>query len=687
MRKNHKLAAVAGCLLVCSGLASVAAAEEAGGADVEDVLVTASRLQDFNPVKITVVTADDIKATGAQNVAEALKNIPGLYVVTGGNAKGLAAAQIRGSNAENTKVFVDGVLLSQVAEAKVDLRNIPAENIAKIEVIKGAAPVIYGTDAPGGVIYITTKKASGKPAGSASIATGSYNNNILSATASGDTGKVNYYFGAKQERTDGYTAHTHEDADYFNGKVSWNLGPASSVTVFGSYAERHEQLPNRYNYLGELLAYPSGGSISVDTNHTYGTYNCFFDPFKQSYAGAVYNRKLNRDSDLSFKVYHSQETSLLRAVYTPSAKELDTYWDGKVDGCELQHVIRTSRANTVTWGAGYETKGFTETTSGAYSSLADYDYTGKSLYIQNVTKLGRKLAVNLGLRHDTITDHDTVNNSNEGLNDDHGDYTANKPVVSFNYALNGTTALHGAVGKSYRYPNGRERSGVKNVAVYDSATHESYMVPVPYLLPEEALNREMGVTYNTNSGFCIDVTGFNKDITNMIKSLNNAGTEFRDINYNIPNVNMRGYEVEVSQQIGKNIKGFFNYTYNNAYDSKMGRQVADIPLRKFAYGFNYAGQDNVNINLAVSYTGSTNSTYSNGDGNGSGEGGSKTYDPHMDASVSLPGYHVVDLKVSKEKGNREYYFRILNLLDEKYFSGADLVAAGRYIEAGTSVKF
>lgn len=689
MSKKHKIVAVAGCFLICSGLATGAAVAEAD-TELAEVLVTASKLQDFNSVKITVVTADDIKATGAQNVAEALKNIPGLYVVTGGNAKGLAAAQIRGSNAENTKVFIDGVPLSQVAEAKVDLRLIPAENIAKIEVIKGAAPVTYGTDAPGGVIYITTKKASGKSVVSASLATGSYNNHILSATASGDTGKVNYYFGAKQERTDGYTVHTHEDGIYFNGKVGWNLGPDASVTVFGSYAERHEQLPNRYDDQGRIMEYPGGG-ITYFENRPDGTYNGFFDPFKQSYVGAVYNRRLNRNSDLSFKVYHSGETSLLRAVYTPSVRELVTHWDGKVDGCELQQVIRTTRKNTVTLGAGYETKGFTETSSGAYLGWADYDYTRKSLYIQNDTKLGRKLNVNLGFRHDTITDQDVVNNP-VGLFDDHGDYTANNPVISFNYELSGHTAIHGAVGKSYRYPNVRERSGFKYVLYRDQTTYPDYIrIPVPYLLPEEALNREVGMIYTTNSGFTVDITGFNKDVTNMIKSANSmmggSNPGYRDVYYNISNVTMRGYEVEISKQMSKCIKGFFNYTYTNAYDPKMERQVTDIPLRKFAYGFNYAGKDNVNVNLAVSYTGSTLSTYTNGDGNGSGEGGYQTFVPTAFFSVTLPGYHVVDLKVSKEKANREYYFRVLNLLDKEYYSGAGLVAPGRYFEAGAMVKF
>lgn len=686
LTKKRKLAALTGCLLLCSSLTAVVNAEEsaATGGDIEDVLVTASKLQELNPVEFTVITADDIKARGAQNVAEALKDVAGVYI-TSGNAKGMAVAQIRGSNAENTKVYVDGVPLTQVGEAKVDLRNIPAENIAKIEVIKGAAPVIYGTDAPGGVIYVTTKKGQGQMTKLASIATGDNNNYILSTTIAGDTGKFNYYFGAKQEKTDGYTEHAQEKADYYNGKVSWDLKHGDSLTVFGSYTKRHEQLPNRIAWDGSILAYPSGGGTITGSSNTYsGSYDWEFDPVKQTYAGVLYNKKLNRKSDLSLKIYHSGEKSLLDAMYEPAMKPLYVDWNGKVDGWELQHVIRTSGANTFTWGYTYEKKSFREICSSVYSGWTDYDYRSNSVYMQDVTRVGRKLALSLGYRHDDIKDHDTTFNQTGSYNDpgasgyydDHGNYTASKPVASFNYALTGNTNLHGAVGKSYRYPNVRERSGSKYYMANDTEK-----VDLPYLLPEEALNREIGLAHTTKSGLGIDITYFNKDITNMIKSSNGNFT-YKDFYYNIPSVNMRGFEAELNQKIGKNIKGFFNYTYTNAFDTKMHQQVSDIPVRKFSYGLNYEGQDGINANLTVSYSQSTRSSFSIGDGTGNGDG-SFTYGIYH----SLPSYHVVDLKVSKQVRNEEYYFKINNLFNEEYYTGVYLLAPGRYVEVGTSVKF
>lgn len=52
----------------------------------------------------------------------------------------------------------------------------------------------------------------------------------------------------------------------------------------------------------------------------------------------------------------------------------------------------------------------------------------------------------------------------------------------------------------------------------------------------------------------------------------------------------------------------------------------------------------------------------------------------------MPGYHVVDLKLSKTMQDKEYYVKAYNLLDKKYYQGAYLAGPGRYIEVGAIIK-
>jgi len=716
MNRTKKLAILASCMVMCSaGFAAAGAAEEAAQPAnevmLEEVVVTASAFKQLNPVKFTVIDAEEIKAKGAQNAAEALKDVTGLFV-TSNNTKGKAVAQFRGSDADNTRVFVDGVPLSPVGDGKVDLRSIPADNIAKIEVIKGAVPVIYGSDAPGGVIYITTKKAGDKTSQSLSVTTGSDNDEKYYLSLAGQKGKVNYNFGFKRDETEGYTAHSQMKMDHFNGKLSWDLGPKASLTVFGSYTEREEELPNRINPVtGEIIRnMGQGGTIAGKSNYWSASYNWEYDPIKNSYIGMLYNYKLNAKNDFSLKLYRSQEKSHLSAEgFAPSVEHIDHVgnqdWDGTVRGWEFQHTIKTSPTNTAIWGYAYETRKFTETLSWISGVLdgnpvphyviklsSEYDYTGKSFYLQNVTKVNRKLSTSIGYRHTENTDYADVHTMAypwEGP--EYGGGTSDNPVFSFNYAISDRTNLHGSVGTSYRWPNAKERSGPggiygapTEVGTDSSGTYGNGLGPngmgiiSMYLEPEEATNREIGVGYAAH-GLKFDVTYFNRDITNMIKGqgFGQGHTQY----YNIPHVDMQGYEVEINKKIRNGLRVFANYTYTDAYDPLVGDQVRDIAKHKYSLGLNYVGEDGVNASLALNYVGSRTSAFSNGNGNGTGD------NPQRVDVMNLPSHRTVDLKVSKVKDNRDYYVRILNLFDEKYYQGCYLVAPGRYVEVGTTIKF
>ena len=87
MTKKKRLAILVGCMLIYSSWGSVALADNSDSGNVEEVDVWAAKFHELNPVKYTVITADELKAKGAQTVADALKDIPGLYV-TGNDVKG-----------------------------------------------------------------------------------------------------------------------------------------------------------------------------------------------------------------------------------------------------------------------------------------------------------------------------------------------------------------------------------------------------------------------------------------------------------------------------------------------------------------------------------------------------------------------------------------------------------------------
>ncbi len=156
--------------------AAVALSAEPPSYSLGDVTITATRIPEpisASPADVTIITAAQIRASGAQTVAGAIKNVADLAVSTYGPIGSLSTVSIRGSTSGQVLVLVDGVSVDDPLTGTVDLSAIPVDNIARIEIIRSGASALYGTDAIGGVIDIITKR-SPKPSLTASLENGAY---------------------------------------------------------------------------------------------------------------------------------------------------------------------------------------------------------------------------------------------------------------------------------------------------------------------------------------------------------------------------------------------------------------------------------------------------------------------------------------------------------------------------------
>ncbi len=148
---------------------------QAEQAPMQKVYVTGSNIkradkEDSSP--ITVMTAKEITATGANTVAELLHNIPAFGSGTSndilndnGFSKGASTASLRGLGSSSTLVLLNGRRIAAAAYADpnngkstvYDLNSIPLSAIARVEVFKDGASAVYGSDAIAGVINFITK--------------------------------------------------------------------------------------------------------------------------------------------------------------------------------------------------------------------------------------------------------------------------------------------------------------------------------------------------------------------------------------------------------------------------------------------------------------------------------------------------------------------------------------------------
>ncbi len=145
---------------------------------------------------VTVITGTDIERQQYKTVPNALSAVPGLNVVQTGGPGGLTSVFIRGTNSNQVKVLIDGVDASDpsTSNGTVDFAHLLTGDIAQIEVLRGPQSGLYGADAIGGVVSITTKKGQGPAKVTAALEGGSFRTLNQTAGLSGSEGAFNYAF-------------------------------------------------------------------------------------------------------------------------------------------------------------------------------------------------------------------------------------------------------------------------------------------------------------------------------------------------------------------------------------------------------------------------------------------------------------------------------------------------------------
>ena len=176
-------------LALCGGLLLGAAPTRADEPDpaltAETVLVSASRVEKELldvPMSVSVITREQIEKSPARTVGELLQDVPGVQLSKSGG-QGMNRISIRGEGTTRTLILIDGQKVSEQKAMEGTPLLIDPSVIERIEVIKGPASVLYGSEAMGGVVNIITKKGGQKPIqGQVGIgfngATGGFSENI-----------------------------------------------------------------------------------------------------------------------------------------------------------------------------------------------------------------------------------------------------------------------------------------------------------------------------------------------------------------------------------------------------------------------------------------------------------------------------------------------------------------------------
>jgi iron complex outermembrane receptor protein len=149
-------------LVALLGVASLSFAQEGKEVKLEDVVVTASRVEipvEFAPASVNVVTKERIELKGTKTIDEALNDLPGVFIRRGkGLMDVMSSLTLRGiPDQKRTLVLMDGVILNNPFSGSVKTGGYYPEDLERVEVVKGPFSSLYGGYAMGGVVQFITK--------------------------------------------------------------------------------------------------------------------------------------------------------------------------------------------------------------------------------------------------------------------------------------------------------------------------------------------------------------------------------------------------------------------------------------------------------------------------------------------------------------------------------------------------
>ena len=421
---------------------------------LETVTVTAERF----PVKekessrfVTVVSAEKLKKTGANNVVDALKRIGGfaykaygsLGMTHGGMNSKLIIRGIEGGEL----VLINGVPIQGAAGHAYDLNTIPVDQIERVEILKGAASTLYGADAMTGVINIITKKPSAKTKIKASAEFGNecYHNHTISVSFPKVNIGVNYqHLGPQREISRSFSKkYRYDEDDIDKYSLNLNVNPFKNVYIdyLGSYYEtgfKKHYDANRKPYEG------------TDQKHSKNFFDLRYEmPNFKAKAFGTYD-EMRRDK------YTSSKPEDKNKNYNYGVNG-----DYRFDLCSLEFMVG---GDYIYRAADYNNK---------YGKQDRNDY---SLFLQSKREFFNRLILTVGAREQFI-------DGKSGAKD------YNRFLPSFGVSFKVTEALNlfANVGKAFRAPT-------FNNLYYKS----TFMVGNPGLDPEEGWTYESGVKYDSD---------------------------------------------------------------------------------------------------------------------------------------------------------------------------------------------
>ncbi len=678
---------------VALALSQPAQAQESTYTHLDEVVVTATRTNDSvanTAAAVSVISEDDIEKSMATNLADILDSTPGV-TTNGSGRQGVHSINIRGMEDNRIKILVDGSAqghaydggtgsLGFISSGAV---NIDPDMLKAVEIVKGSASTLYGSDALGGVVAFATKDPrdflkDGKNLGGQakftySSADKTFSEHAAIAGRSADLEALVAY-----TRRDGQELQNFRDRNQLNNYAVEQQNSADNDLLVKLQYQLNDA--HRIEFLGELIHNEAQSDIYHAIYSNYGDYTgddttrryrlgvkdiWYADSRLADTVTSSLTWQYKKDNGVTQRQTSDSNHQIKDYFYKENSAEFETQLD--------KYAYLAGTEHSFIYGLNYRYSDIANLNSEYNSDDTDKDmtYTPNAseqklgLFLQDeIELLSGALKITPGIRFDYFaTDPGELNGESYAKFSD----SAATARLGALYHLTYSSSVFAQVSQGFRAPTFTE---LYYSYVHDGMGYES--IPNPDLKSETSLSYELGYRYNTDLSSS-SVSVYYSDYDDFIEStlIEDTGS-YKTYSYvNQDSAIIKGIEISSSLLLGELLAG--------------PRGISTRISANYTQGENGAGEDLESVNpwnavMALNYD---------------SERWGSSFKIHYtakrsmddDSQVTLPSAAVLDLTTYyKPMDNLTLYAGVFNLTNEEYYRWNDVRGEGSLKREDTQAK-
>lgn len=504
--------------------------QAASNFELDQLVVTANRAStkiSKAAANITVVTKEQIEQGGYFSLGDVLRDVNGVIV----SGKGFAGANqsVRLNGDDRVLIMIDGRRIGRpegtgAGRANLDLSTmISLQNIDRIEIVKGGASALYGSDAVGGVINIITRKGTGAE--------------TVLDTAAGSWGGRNYSLSTQgsEDSWSWYVTAERKEQDYTEYNV---LNPA--LTPGSSKGQSRRWTNSKFEGQTFTLRLDkeidAGRALSFHFEHWNDDGG---QPYGVQYPSTATAAHLSNNAALTYDFNRQAAVPGYVRVYSNyNSQDFSGRYQSRTNGLQYQTGWQLADQHKVIAGIDWQA----DEVLNNITSYGAVNYKNKSIantavYLQDIYQITDKWTVTPGVRYDHHSKF--------------GGQTS--PKINVNYSADETTDIYAAYNRVFKAPN------LDDLYYYMPAWG---MYGDPDLKPEKGQVLSLGINKQFNKLTTISASYFSSEITNAIDWVAGPGWT-----YYVKNINKekkQGLEIALNHRLSAKYFIEAGYSYVKA---------------------------------------------------------------------------------------------------------------------------